>query len=63
MSNRKQWRELTMEEQVRLREAYGHYLDRLPATCSLDDKISRFQHWLAERGIDFDRDDLSGRNR
>ncbi len=45
------WRDLTAEEQLQLREAYGHYLDNLPPTCDLDGKIERFRRWLAERGV------------
>ena len=45
------WNELTAQEQLALREAYGHYLDGLPATCDLTEKNERFRRWLAERGI------------
>lgn len=47
------WEGLTPEEQLQLREAYGHYLDTLPPTCSLETKIERFRRWLAERGVDY----------
>ena len=47
------WAELDEEEQTRLQIAYGHYLDSLPPTCSLETKIERFRHWLAARGIDY----------
>jgi len=47
------WDSLEAAEQLRLREAYGHYLDTLPPTCSLEEKTARFQRWLAERGIVF----------
>ncbi|MCB1803013.1 MAG: hypothetical protein KDI82_15080 [Gammaproteobacteria bacterium] len=51
--DKRQWSDLTGEEQLALREAYGHYLDRLPPTCDLNEKIERFRHWLAEHGIDY----------
>lgn len=47
------WSALSLQEQLNLREAYGHYLDTLPPTCDLDSKISRFRLWLAERGVDY----------
>lgn len=47
------WTELTEEEQTRLRIAYGHHLDTLPPTCSLETKIERFRHWLASQGVDY----------
>ncbi|MFY9974603.1 MAG: hypothetical protein WAK53_10120 [Chromatiaceae bacterium] len=47
------WTELAEEEQTRLRIAYGHYLDTLPPTCSLETKIERFRHWLAAQGVDY----------
>lgn len=47
------WATLSAEEQLTLREAYGHYLDTLPPTCSLETKIERFRHWLAERGVHY----------
>jgi hypothetical protein len=47
------WHDLSAEEQLALREAYGHYLDSLPPTCDLTNKIERFRHWLAERGVDY----------
>ena len=40
-----------MDRQLELREAYGHYLDSLPPTCSMETKIERFRHWLEEQGI------------
>jgi hypothetical protein len=45
------WTELGDEEQTRLQIAYGHHLDSLPPTCSLETKIERFRRWLADRGI------------
>lgn len=52
---RRDWAELGDEEQTRLQIAYGHYLDSLPPTCSLETKIERFRHWLAAQGIDYRR--------
>jgi hypothetical protein len=48
---RREWAELGDDEQTRLQVAYGHYLDSLPPTCSLETKIERFRHWLATQGI------------
>ena len=48
------WSLLDPGRQLALREAFGHYLDRLPPTCSLDTKVARFRDWLARQGIDFD---------
>lgn len=47
------WETLSGEEQTRLRVDYGHYLDGLPPTCSLEEKNARFARWLAERGVLF----------
>jgi hypothetical protein len=33
------WDSLSEGRQLELREQYGHYLDSLPPTCSLDSKI------------------------
>ncbi len=51
------WESLDPEEQIKLREAYGHYLDSLPPTCSLDMKIARFKEWLGRQGIHFEMED------
>jgi len=48
------WVDLSSAEQLALREAYGHYLDTLPPTCSLETKIDRFRHWLAEQGVRYE---------
>ena len=45
------WSELPPDEQLRLREAYGHYLDGLAPTCDPDIKLARFRDWLADRGV------------
>jgi hypothetical protein len=47
------WDSLPEGRQLQLREEYGHYLDLLPPTCSLDSKIERFRRWLQERGIGY----------
>jgi hypothetical protein len=47
------WEDLSGEQQLELREAYGHYLDTLPPTCSLETKIERFSRWLEERGVGY----------
>jgi len=47
------WETLSSEQQLRLREAYGHYLDTLPPSCSMETKIERFRHWLAEQGVKY----------
>ncbi|WP_058555744.1 hypothetical protein [Thiohalocapsa sp. ML1] len=52
-SPRRDWAALEDAEQTELRVAFGHYLDALPPTCSLDTKIERFRTWLAARGIDY----------
>jgi hypothetical protein len=45
------WESLSMDRQLELRDAYGHYLDSLPPTCSMEIKIERFRRWLEEQGI------------
>jgi hypothetical protein len=50
----REWNELDAAQQLSLREAYGHYLDTLPPTCSLDAKIERFKRWLAEQGVRYE---------
>lgn len=55
----KAWADLTVDEQLALRLEYQAYLDTLPPTCSMDDKISAFVNWLAEREVSFSREDLS----
>jgi hypothetical protein len=47
------WQALSDEEQTALRVAFGHYLDSLPPTCSLEAKIERFRAWLAARDVDY----------
>jgi hypothetical protein len=52
-SQRGDWHQLDEDTQTELQVAFGHYLDRLPPTCSLDTKIERFRRWLAERGVTY----------
>lgn len=55
----KAWSELSADEQLRLRLDYQAHLDRLPPTCNLDDKVTAFARWLAERDVRFSSEDLS----
>ena len=55
----KAWKELTADEQLQLRLDYQAHLDTLPPTCSLDDKVSAFAEWLAQRDVAFSAGDLS----
>jgi hypothetical protein len=48
------WSNLDTEEQTALRISYGHYLDQLPPTCSMETKQARFRAWLAQQGIGWD---------
>jgi hypothetical protein len=50
------WHDLSDDEQIALRVAFGHHLDGLPATCSMETKVERFQSWLAARGIHYPGD-------
>lgn len=47
------WEDLSSDEQLHLREEYGHYLEQLPPTCSMEIKEVRFAAWLAQRGVTF----------
>lgn len=58
----KTWHDLTADEQLGLRLDYQAHLDSLPPTCNLDDKVTAFAKWLAERGVAFSAEDL-GRKR
>ena len=49
----REWDSLSPDEQLALREAYGHHLDTLPPTCDLSTKLERYQQWLAGRGVKF----------
>ncbi|EAR09932.1 hypothetical protein [Reinekea blandensis] len=42
-----EWSALTPEEQTTLQIEFGHFLDTLPPTCSMDAKKERFRQWLA----------------
>ncbi|MCB1355997.1 MAG: hypothetical protein KDK53_05695 [Maritimibacter sp.] len=55
----KAWAELTAAEQLALREAYQAHLDTLPPTCSMDDKVTAFANWLADRDVAFSLKDVS----
>jgi hypothetical protein len=46
--HQRDWDSLDVDEQTVLRIEYGHYLDALPPTCSMDTKIERFRNWLRE---------------
>jgi hypothetical protein len=48
------WEDLSPERQLELRQAYGHYLDTLPPTCSLEEKNVRFARWLAGQGVRYE---------
>ena len=50
----RKWSSLSPEEHLALRQAFGHYLDSLPPTCSMDTKVERFRTWLATQPVDFD---------
>jgi hypothetical protein len=45
------WNQLSSERQTEPRIEYGHFLDSLPPTCSLETRIERFSRWLQERGV------------
>ncbi len=47
------WDNLSVERQLELREAYGHYLDTLPPTCDLTTKNDRFRAWLEGQGVSY----------
>ena len=47
------WATLDADERTILQVAFGHYLDTLPPTCSLETKIERFRGWLAARGVSY----------
>ena len=53
------WKELSADEQLQLRLDYQAHLDRLPPTCSMDDKVTAFAKWLAEREVAFALADVS----
>ena len=55
------WSDLSSNEQLKLRLDYQAHLDSLPPTCSLDDKVTAFAKWLAERDVSFSIRDVSTR--
>ncbi len=55
------WSRLDTEKRLELRRDYQAELDSQPLTCSLDEKMSRFAEWLAERGVSFTMEDLRRR--
>lgn len=57
----KAWNDLSADEQLQLRLAYQAYLDQLPPTCNLDDKVAAFAGWLADRDVSFSLQDVSRR--
>lgn len=55
------WQDLSEDEQLALRLEYQDHLDQAPRSCDLQEKISRFSAWLAERQVLFAKDDLTRR--
>lgn len=45
------WDDLQRDEQIKLLIDYGHYLDQLPPTCSMESKEIRLRDWLAEQSV------------
>ena len=52
---------LPPEVQTQLRDTYAKEMGTQAKTCSLDEKIARFNAWLAPQGVSFDLDDLPRR--
>lgn len=52
------WCELSVEEQLALREAYGRDPASQLTSCSLEAKTLHFSLWLAERGVAFSAADV-----
>ena len=52
------WHDLSADEQLALREAYGRDPGCQTGTCSMDAKISMFATWLSARGVRFAAADL-----
>ncbi|TNE63721.1 MAG: hypothetical protein EP336_16535 [Rhodobacteraceae bacterium] len=57
------FRDIAPAEQARLREAYADEMARQTNTCSMDEKIARFNAWLKPQGISFTEDDLRPKSR
>lgn len=51
----RRWDELNPETQTELRIAYGYDTDHLPNSCSINVKTDHFAGWLAERGVNYDK--------
>lgn len=45
------WEDIDPWERTELLDAFGHYQDALPPTCSLETKNQRFSAWLREHGV------------
>lgn len=45
------WVDLDPWDRTELLEAFGHYQDSLPPTCSMEIKNERFTAWLREHGV------------
>ncbi len=58
MQTQRRWQDLSPEEPLQLREAFGRYLDSLPPTCSMESKVARFRQWLAQRDLLFEKSDI-----
>jgi hypothetical protein len=57
------WSDLPPQRRTELQIAYQAELDALPPTCSLETKVERFARWLADQGVAFTMDDMSGGRR
>ncbi len=55
------WRDLSPERQAELQAAYATEMARQTGTCAMNEKIARFNAWLAPQGIRFSEDDLPRR--
>jgi hypothetical protein len=55
------WSDLSADEQLALREAYGNGPDCLTGTCLLDRKVAHFSDWLARRQVHFGPEHMPGR--
>ena len=52
------FRTLSESRQLALREAWAEVMARQATTCALDEKIARFNAWLAPQGISFTAEDM-----
>ncbi|MGD9865475.1 MAG: hypothetical protein AB7S99_19920 [Pseudodonghicola sp.] len=55
------WTDLSPDQQLELREAYGRDPACQTGSCAMEDKIARFSAWLAARGVAFDASHLRRR--